>query len=268
MGQKYHNFQLNLRENKLAGKLYNSQFTYVLLPQPHAWGNLFSDQWGFHKESMLCNYSCIHCIHFVMYSASLMMCKSSSRKLGRAWVTSLTGQTQPTPAQITFSITHREGRVWWHSVGFCVLCCDCCVDNLIGYGHMTLSWPQHVKPLNWKTNVAKFVTHASTYSINDFIKYFPCDFQHLMHFMYTRKPAECHRTLSSPCMILKVIRAGVGWVWLVRLPGYNIPVAKSFFTCTTSLVLNCFLWPCTSRQLFVSKQIEHGVCYVCCDWDY
>ena len=31
-------------------------------------------------------------------------------------------QTQPTPAQITFNIMHVEGRVWWLSVGFCVLC--------------------------------------------------------------------------------------------------------------------------------------------------
>ena len=28
-----------------------------------------------------------------------------------------------------------------------------------------------------------------------------------------------HQTLPSPCVILKAIRAGVGWVWLARLMG-------------------------------------------------
>ena len=32
----------------------------ILLPQPHARGKLFSDQWGFDKGSLLCNCSCIH----------------------------------------------------------------------------------------------------------------------------------------------------------------------------------------------------------------
>ena len=30
-------------------------------------------------------------------------------------------------------------------------------------------------------------------------------------------PAESHQTLPSPCVTLKAIRAGVGWVWLTRL---------------------------------------------------
>ena len=64
--------------------------------------------------------------------------------------------------------------------------------------------------------MAKFVTHASahsTYLINGFIEYFSA----LMHSTCTRKPTESHQTLPSPCVILKAIRAGVGWVWLVRL---------------------------------------------------
>ena len=31
---------------------------------------------------------------------------------------SLVSQTQPTPVRFAFSITHREGRVWWCSMGF------------------------------------------------------------------------------------------------------------------------------------------------------
>jgi len=45
-----------------------------------------------------------------------------------------------------------------------------------------------VKLLNQKTPMAKFVTHASTYStylINGFIDHFPCDFQRLVHSMCT-----------------------------------------------------------------------------------
>ena len=38
-----------------------------------------------------------------------------------------------------------------------------------------------------------------------------------MHSTCTRKPTESHQTLPSPCVILKAIRAGVGWVWLARL---------------------------------------------------
>ena len=33
----------------------------------------------------------------------------------------------------------------------------------------------------------------------------------------TQEPTESHQALSSPCMILKVICTGVGWVWLARL---------------------------------------------------
>ena len=33
----------------------------------------------------------------------------------------------------------------------------------------------------------------------------------------TQKPTERHQILPSPCAILKVIHAGVGWVWLARL---------------------------------------------------
>ena len=47
---------------------------------------------------------------------------SSNFVLLKMATTSLTSQTQPTPtpAQIAFSIMHREGRVWWLLVGFCV----------------------------------------------------------------------------------------------------------------------------------------------------
>ena len=38
-----------------------------------------------------------------------------------------------------------------------------------------------------------------------------------MHSTCTRKPTESHQTLPSLCVILKAIRAGVGWVWLARL---------------------------------------------------
>ena len=202
-----------------------------------------------------------------MYSASLMMFKSSSRKLGQAWVTSLTGQTQPTPAQITFSITHGEGRVWWCLAGFCVLCCDCRVDNLIGYGHMTLSWPQHVKPLNWKTNVAKFVTHASTYSINDFVKHFPCDFQHLMHFMCTQKPAERHRTLSSHAWYWKWSALGLvgSGLWDYLVTTLLLLRASSPVQLVYSLIVSSGHVP-QGNCLFLNNL--NMVCYVCCDWDY
>ena len=42
-------------------------------------------------------------------------------------------------------------------------------------------------------------------------------FLHLLHSTCTWKPTKHHQTLPSPCVILKVIRAGVGWVWLARL---------------------------------------------------
>ena len=45
-----------------------------------------------------------------------------------------------------------------------MLCRNCCVDNLIGYGNITLSYFRCVKPLNQKSIVAKFATHASTHS--------------------------------------------------------------------------------------------------------
>ena len=73
-----------------------------------------------------------------------------------------------------------------------------------------------MKPLNRKSVVAKFVTHASahsTYLINGFIFMASA----LMHSTCTRKPTESHQTLPSPGVILKAIRAGVGWVWLARL---------------------------------------------------
>ena len=47
-----------------------------------------------------------------------------------------------------------------------------------------------------------------------------CDFLYLMHSTSTRKPRKStnhHQTLPSPCVILKPISTGVGWVWLVRL---------------------------------------------------
>ena len=60
-------------------------------------------------------------------------------------------------------------------VGFGVLHHNSHVDNLIGYSHMALSWSWRVKLLNWKTVVAKFVTHVSTYDTY-FIRYYPHDF--------------------------------------------------------------------------------------------
>ena len=42
-------------------------------------------------------------------------------------------------------------------------------------------------------------------------------------------PSEHHQGLPSPCVILKAIRAGVGWVWLVRLGtrlGGEIPLVE------------------------------------------
>ena len=33
----------------------------------------------------------------------------------------------------------------------------------------------------------------------------------------TQKPTECHQTLPSPCVILKVIHTRIGWVWLAIL---------------------------------------------------
>ena len=81
-----------------------------------------------------------------------------------------------------------------------------------------------VKLLNRKSVVAKFVTctHASahsTYLLNGFIFVTSA----LMHSTCTRKPTESHQTLPSPCMILKAICAGVGWVWLARLLGLVSP---------------------------------------------
>ena len=75
--------------------------------------------------------------------------------------------------------------------------------------------------MNRKTVVAKFVTHASAYImylINGFIEYYPLDFLRLMHSTCTQKLActESRQTLPSLCVILKAIRAGVGWVWLVK----------------------------------------------------
>ena len=84
-----------------------------------------------------------------------------------------------------------------------MLHCDYHIDNLIGYGHMTLSKSRcvNMKPLNRNIVMARFVTHASTsstYLINGFI------------------------ILAFPCVMLKVICAGVGWVWLVRLAQQQI----------------------------------------------
>ena len=55
-----------------------------------------------------------------------------------------------------------------------------------------------VKLLNWKTILAKVITHTSTYStylIIGFIMQFPRDFQHIIHSMCTQKPTEHHQTL-------------------------------------------------------------------------
>ena len=68
-----------------------------------------------------------------------------------------------TCTQITFSITDGEGRVWCRLVSFHVLCHNFHVNNLIGYGHMPLRESRCVKPLNWKTVLAKLVTNTSTY---------------------------------------------------------------------------------------------------------
>ena len=64
-----------------------------------------------------------------------------------------------------------------------------------------------------------FLTPASTCSTcltNGFIKYpdifFVTSSVHLHMETYNG-----HKTLPSSCMILKVIRAGAGWVWLARL---------------------------------------------------
>ena len=49
-------------------------------------------------------------IAFTLSCTVQVTCKSSSRKLGQAWVTSLAGQTQPTPVRITsVSRTGKEG---------------------------------------------------------------------------------------------------------------------------------------------------------------
>ena len=57
---------------------------------------------------------------------------------------------------------------------------------------------KHLKPLNQKTVMAKFITHTSTYSIrliSGFVEYCPCDFLCLMHSTCTGKPTEHHQTL-------------------------------------------------------------------------
>ena len=55
------NFQPNLRGKRQTSQLEET-ILGVLLPQPHTWGKLFSYQWRFDKESLLC--SCSNCIHF------------------------------------------------------------------------------------------------------------------------------------------------------------------------------------------------------------
>ena len=49
------------------------------------------------------------------------------------------------------------------------------------------------------------------------IKHFPLDCQCLIQSSCTWKPTDCHQTLPSLCVMLKVIHTGVGWVWVTRL---------------------------------------------------
>ena len=105
-------------------------------------------------------------------------------------------------------------------VGFHVLRFNCHVDNLIGYGHMTLSQSQHVNSLDRKTVVTKLFTHASAYStclINGFINCYSRRSGFNAFHMHMEKPTESHQMLLSPCVNLIVICAGVGWVWLAGL---------------------------------------------------
>ena len=51
----------------------------------------------------------------------------------------------------------------------------------------------------------------------------------LIHSTCTRKPTESHQIPPSLCVILKAIRAGVGWVWLARL------ISGVFLTLTLEL---------------------------------
>ena len=116
---------------------------------------------------------------------------------------------------------HAWGRVWWRSIGFCVLRCDWCVDNLTAW-----LWSHAFELIlmcNWKTVVAKFVTHAILILISV-----------LMHSTCTWKPTERHQTLPSLCVILKVIYPGQGWLGLVCETTYH-------FRCRDGALPICWL---------------------------
>ena len=78
----------------------------------------------------------------------------------------LVSQARPNqPEQYHFHY-HAQGRIWWLSEGFCVLCHDCRVDNLIGCSHMTLlthrNLPNITRPFlprawNWKQSALGLV---------------------------------------------------------------------------------------------------------------
>ena len=108
-------------------------------------GNILGKGWGLHKvrwKSTQCHVNVYNHIHkqkgFPVTNLKLLLILALTLSLNHAanqqlqmtrtqytnqwqcealkW--SLASQTQPTPVWITFSITHEEGRVWWHSVGF------------------------------------------------------------------------------------------------------------------------------------------------------
>ena len=97
---------------------------------------------------------------------------------------SLASQTQPTPARITFSITHREGRVRWCSVGFHVLCHNCHVHNLIGFDLI--------------------LTQAMKYGLSNMGKYLPCRSMGNTMGVYTRYIIKSCIIYSKSCKNLRI----------------------------------------------------------------
>ena len=69
---------------------------------------------------------------------------------------SLASQTQPTPARIDFSITHREGRVWWLSVGFRALREGFTTQENRAFWYWTVTVLNQIRFQIWKLTVARF----------------------------------------------------------------------------------------------------------------
>ena len=99
--------------------------------------------------------------------------------------------------------------------------------------------------------------HSSTQDTSElFPRGFPITWKSLESRQPLPRASLTTQTQQTPvriilCMILKVIRAGVGWVWLVRIT----------FVHDTSLVLVCNEWPGYEASAIL-KVIHAGVCWV------